>query len=207
MGMSRDVPSLVRLDDVQGAGFPMGAEPLVAVDLVDTLVTVADPPIDLIADPVQASKWWGLQAGRLPVGPEPDPTATRRLRTAIRDLFDAHLEHRDPRVGSIDDLNAFAAAAPVSLRLDGRGQDMHAQTRWHTEFGGNAALAAVAAEAIALLGDPSRRDTLRRCANPNCSMLFLARTTRRLWCTANICGNRTRVARHHQRSRTESGGE
>ena len=206
MGMRRDARAPLRLEDLQDAGFPMGAEPLVALDLADTLVTVADPPIDLIADPAQASRWWRLQAGRVPVGPQPDPAATRRLRSAIRDLFDAHLEHREPAATSIDDLNAVAASAPASLRLGGRGQDMHAQTRWHTEFGGNAALAAVAAEAIALLGDPDRRDTLRRCANPNCSMLFLARTTRRLWCTANICGNRARVARHHQRSRTGSGG-
>src|SRR5271166_1536820 len=170
MGMSTgEGPSL---RDMQGAGFPMGAEPLVALDLADTLVTVTDPPTDLIADPAQASRWWRLQAGRLPDGPEPDPASTRRLRAAIRDLFDAHLEHRAPRETSLDD--------------------------------GNAALAAVAQQAIALICDASRRDTLRRCANPNCSMLFLAHTRRRLWCTANICGNRARVARHYHRTHTGS---
>ena len=71
----RPVPPL-RLAEMQGAGFPMGAEPLVALDLVDTIITVADPPIDLIADPAQASKWWHLQAGRLPDGP---PPTLRRL--------------------------------------------------------------------------------------------------------------------------------
>jgi len=192
------------LGDMQAAGFPMGAEPLVALDLADTLVTVVDPPIDLIADPAQASRWWGLQAGRLPDCPEPDAASTRRLRAAIRDLFDAHLEHRAPRETSIDDINAAAAAAPVSPRIAGRGKDLHADTRWHTEFGGNPALAAVAAEAIALICDSARRDMLRRCANPGCSMLFVAQSARRLWCTANICGNRARVARHYQRTQTKS---
>ncbi|HME79811.1 MAG TPA: ABATE domain-containing protein [Mycobacterium sp.] len=202
MGMSTgEGPSL---RDMQGAGFPMGAEPLVALDLADTLVTVTDPPTDLIADPAQASRWWRLQAGRLPDGPEPDPASTRRLRAAIRDLFDAHLEHRAPRETSLDDINAAAASAPVSPRIAGRGDDMRADARWHTEFGGNAALAAVAQQAIALICDASRRDTLRRCANPNCSMLFLAHTRRRLWCTANICGNRARVARHYHRTHTGS---
>jgi predicted RNA-binding Zn ribbon-like protein len=41
---------------------------------------------------------------------------------------------------------------------------------------------------------------LRRCANPTCSMLFVAPNARRIWCTANICGNRTRVARHYERT-------
>jgi predicted RNA-binding Zn ribbon-like protein len=49
-------------------------------------------------------------------------------------------------------------------------------------------------------------DRLRRCANPACSMLFLADTTRRQWCTPNLCGNRARVARHYRRSRTPNGG-
>ena len=104
--------------------------------------------------------------------------ATRRLRAAVRDLFDAYLAQREPAATSIEDINAVAASAPVSLRIGGPGHDLQAQTRWHTELGGNAALAAVATEAITLIGQPGRRDMLRRCANPNCSMLFLAQTTR-----------------------------
>jgi predicted RNA-binding Zn ribbon-like protein len=205
MSISKRGAPPVRLAELQGEGFPMGAEPLVALDLVDTIITVADPPIDLMADPAQAATWWHLQASRLPDGPPPDLAATRRLRTAIRDLFDAQLEHREPRATSIEDVNAAAAAAPISLRLGGDANTLHTETRWHTELGGNAALAAVATEAITLLTQPDQRKMLRRCANPNCSMLFLAQTTRRQWCTQNICGNRTRVARHYQRTRLQPG--
>lgn len=193
------------LDELQAAGFPMGAEPCIALDLVDTLVTVTEPVTDLIGEPARAMAWWRLQAGRLPAGPTPDQLATRRLRYAIRDLFDSYLEHRQPQQTSIEDINAAAASVPQSQRLVLQGDRFTGQTRWHTQYGGNAALAAVADDAIAVITDSARQHALRRCANPNCSMLFLATNPRRVWCTANICGNRARVARHYERTRPAPG--
>jgi predicted RNA-binding Zn ribbon-like protein len=192
------------LDQLQAAGFPMGAEPSIALDLVDTLITVTEPATDLIAEPAQAARWWQLQAGRLPPGPTPDPVATRRLRSAIRDLLDSHLEHRQPQPTSIEDINAAAASVPMTPRLALEGKQLSRQTRCHTEYGGNAALATIAGDAIALITDPDKRQALRRCANANCSMLFLATNKRRVWCTANICGNRARVARHYERTHPAS---
>ena len=186
---------------MQRAGFPVGGEPLVALDLVDTVMLVTDPPTDLFGSPDKVAEWWTLQAPRLPAGPTPDLVATRRLRAAIRDLFDAHLEGRAPQPTSVSDVNAAVAAAPTSLRLVNPGDGpAWTETRWHTEHGGNASLAAIAREAIDLLSHPERLERLRRCANPTCSMLFLAENKRRQWCTANICGNRTRVARHYERT-------
>ncbi|SNT65910.1 Conserved protein containing a Zn-ribbon-like motif, possibly RNA-binding [Asanoa hainanensis] len=190
----------ISLAEVQAAGFPMGGEPVVALDLVDTKMLVTNPPQDLIADPAAVEAWWRLQSSRLPAGPTPDLAGTQRLRTAIRDLFDAHLEGRRPGPGSLDEVNAVAAAVPTSLRLVGVDGGYREETDWHTEHGGNAALAATARGAIELLADEQRLARLRRCANPACSMLFLAETTRRQWCTPNICGNRTRVARHYART-------
>ena len=197
MSVSDGPPSLQLL---QQAGFPMGGEPSVALDLVDTLVTVTDPATDLIADPAQFQRWWELQAARLPAACEPavpDVTATRRLRHAIREAFDAHLAAKAPLMTSVDDINAAAAAAPTSTRLELRDNTLHRSTRWHSEHGGHPALAAIAEDAIAVLTDDQLRGQLRRCANPACSMLFLATNPRRTWCTANICGNRTRAHRHY----------
>lgn len=194
----------VSLDDLQAAGFPMGAESSVALDLADTLVTATEPATDLIGEPDRAALWWQLQAVRLPAGPSPDLVTTRRVRNAIRDLFDSHLEHRQPRPTSIEDINATTAAAPQSSRLDFHSDHLIALTRWHTEYGGNAVLAAVAEDAIRVITDPQTQEALRRCANPNCSMLFLATNQRRMWCTANICGNRARVARHYERTHPAS---
>jgi predicted RNA-binding Zn ribbon-like protein len=188
------------LDAMQSAGFPVGGEPLVALDLADTLMTVNDPPADLIGSLDDRARWWRLQSCRLPAGPVPDAVATRRLRAAIRDVFDAHLEGRDALRTSVDDINATAASVPTSTRLVTTGEGHRSDTRWHTEYGGNAALAAIAREVIELLSTPERLLRLRRCANPECSMVFLAENRRRTWCTANICGNRVRVARHYERT-------
>lgn len=190
------------LDDMQAAGFPMGGEPTVALDLADTLMTVAAPPIDLIGSPEAHDAWWQLEQRRLPPGPAPEPTATRRLRAAVRDVFDARLEQRQPDPVSVEDINAAAATAPVSRRLVMTREGPSGEARWHTEYGGNAALAAVATEAIELMADPALLAMLRRCANPACSMLFLAQNKRRQWCASNVCGNRVRVARHYARGHT-----
>ena len=183
----------------------MGGEPIVALDLADTLMTVATPPVDLIESPEAHDTWWRLELRRLPPGPPPEPTATRRLRAAVRDVFDAHLERRAPDPMSVDDINAAAAAAPVSRRLVMTGEGPRREARWHTEHGGNAALAAVAAGAVQLVGDPEQLELLRRCANPACSMVFLAENKRRKWCSSNVCGNRVRVARHYARGHDDAG--
>ncbi|MEU6341533.1 ABATE domain-containing protein [Streptomyces sp. NPDC046977] len=190
----------VSVEELQAAGFPMGGEPLVALDLADTVMTAAEPPVDLIEPSAAATAWWDIQSRRLPPGPVPAPGATRRLRAAIREVLDAHLEDRPADAAAVDDINAAAAAVPASPRLVLTGDGPRAATRWHTEHGGNAALAAIAGEAITLLGSPDRLRLLRRCANPECSMLFLAENPRRKWCTSNICGNRARVARHYART-------
>jgi predicted RNA-binding Zn ribbon-like protein len=191
----------VRVEELQAAGFPMGGEPLVALDLADTVMTAVRPVTDLIGTPAAAAAWWEIQSRRLPPGPAPDPVATRRLRAAVREAFEAQLEGRAVDPAAVDDINAAASSAPASPRLVTTGEGLRETTRRHTEYGGNAALAVIAGEAIGLLGSPDRLRLLRRCANPECSMLFLAENRRRKWCTGNICGNRTRVARHYERTR------
>jgi predicted RNA-binding Zn ribbon-like protein len=189
------------VDDMLAAGFAMGGERLVALDLVDTLMLAVDPPVDLIETVPRLARWWDLQVDRLPPGPLPDATSVRRLRAAVRDVLDSHLADRTPQATSIEDLNAATAAAPASLRMVQTDDGLRAETRWHTEYGGNAALAMMARETIELMADPERLASLRRCANPNCSMLFLAEHKRRQFCVGSICGNRTRVARHYEKTR------
>jgi predicted RNA-binding Zn ribbon-like protein len=189
------------VEDLLAAGFAMGGERLAALDLVDTHLLAATPPVDLIETPEQLASWWSLQEARLPAGPIPAGIAVRRLRAAVRDVLDSHLAGRTPSATSVDDLNAAVAGAPQSLRMVTSSDGLQAETRWHPEFGGNAALAMMARETIELMTDPARLETLRRCANPNCSMLFLAEHKRRQWCIGSRCGNRTRVARHYEKTR------
>jgi predicted RNA-binding Zn ribbon-like protein len=199
----------IDLEAVQREGFPVGGEPLVALDLVDTQLLAVDPVQDLLEAPDRSAAWWALQSTRLPESATPDSAAVRRLRAAIRDLFGAHLEGRAPRAISVEDVNAAAASVPSSPRLNYvvdvhggfHGATTRVDTRWHTEYGGSVALAFIAREAVDLFGAPDRLAKLRRCANPACSMLFLAETSRRQWCASNVCGNRVRVARHQEKMR------
>lgn len=188
------------MTELQEAGFPMGGEPLAALDLVDTLMTASEPARDLLDDDERTRRWWDLQAARLPDSPQPAGGATLRLRAALRDLFDAQIEGRDARADSVSDVNAFAASVPTSPQLVTTPNGPRVETRWHTEHGGNAILASIAREAIALLADPDQRAKLRRCANPTCSMLFLAENKRRVWCSSTGCGNRARAARHYRKT-------
>lgn len=188
----------------RASGFAIGGEPL-AVDLADTLVTATSPPTDLLANTARNEAFWALQAARLPPGGAvPGVGVTRAVRGAVRELLDAHLERRAPAPSAVETVNRAAAAAPTSRQLttDADGH-LVAGTSWHNEDGQARTFAAVAASVIEVLTGPAA-GRLRRCANPACSMLFVASDARRKWCTQNLCGNRTRVARHYHRHRAHA---
>ncbi len=185
----------------QAAGFVVGGEPL-GVDLADTLITVSDPPTDLLTGTEAVATWWALESGRLPPSAgAASAQATIDLRGALRTLLDAAVAG-DPLPGpALAAVNAAVAAAPTSASL---GPDGSVVKLWHGEDAGAVALAAVAESVVRLLGSPEP-SRLRRCANPACSMLFVATDPRRQFCTQNVCGNRVRVARHYRRHRGEAG--
>jgi predicted RNA-binding Zn ribbon-like protein len=197
-------PTLAQL---QQAGFPIGGEPSIALDLVDTVANAHTTPSDLLAANTEA--WWELQSGRLPESPPPTSAATGSLRNALRDAFEASIDGRlgesrsiGGRLGtdeSIAELNRVAGSAWSTPKLDVENGIVSSREQWQTNRGANPRLATIARDAIALLADPVLRNQLRRCANPTCSMLFLATNPRRVWCASNVCGNRARVARHQQR--------
>jgi predicted RNA-binding Zn ribbon-like protein len=59
------------------------------------------------------------------------------------------------------------------------------------------------AEAMAELLETGDYQLVRRCENPNCTLLFYDRTKshRRRWCSMAICGNRMKVAAFRARQR------
>lgn len=50
-------------------------------------------------------------------------------------------------------------------------------------------------------------DRLRECAEPTCKHFFVDRSkaNARKWCDMNVCGNRVKARRHHQRAKAEAG--
>ena len=118
----------------------------------------------------------------------------RELRAAIRSLLLAAVQARPMPPDAVEALNAASAAAPThpALALD-RVEVV--------ETGPVAArvFAALARSAIEIAGGPER-DRVRSCPAPGCGRFFLATRRGRRWCSP-ACGNRVRVARHHERHR------
>jgi predicted RNA-binding Zn ribbon-like protein len=181
--------------------FAVTGEPIVAVDLINTVAAPGSPAAeDLLAADRDAEAWWRIERPRVPSGDPPDIRALRRLRWALRETIEALIDGRSVSQTAVSDLNFFMESAPVSTRLRPAGTGLRAETQWHGENGGNTRLAFIATQAAEFLSDPAQVRRLRRCANPACLMIFVAVNPRRSWCAPRVCGNRIRVARHYRRA-------
>ena len=181
--------------------FAVIGEPIVAVDLINTVATPGSPAADdLLTADGDAQTWWRIEGTRAPGGDLPDIRALRRLRAALRAMIEALVDGRPVTQGAAADLNFFMLSAPTSTRLLLTETGLRTEIQWHREYGGNPRLAFIATQAAEFLSDPSKVSRLRRCANPGCSMIFIAVNPRRSWCAPGVCGNRVRVARHYSRA-------
>jgi predicted RNA-binding Zn ribbon-like protein len=200
-----EIPNIYNSDMTAAAvgrgRFAVIGEPIVAVDLINTAAapgsSVAD---DLLASDRGVKAWWRVQSARVPGGRPPDVESLRRLRSALAEVIGALIDGRSVPAAAVAELNSFTQSAPASTRLRLTGTGLQVDTRWHEEHGGNPRLAFIAAQAAVFVSDPAQVDRLRRCANPVCSMIFVAVNPRRSWCAPSVCGNRVRVARHHRRT-------
>ena len=182
--------------------FTVVGEPIVAVDLINTVAAPGSATgEDLLSADRGAEAWWCIEAARVPGGDLPDIGALRRLRAALRDLIEALVDDRPVPREAVSGLNFFMRSAPASTRLQLTATGLSAAKYWHREYGGNPRLAFIATQAAEFLSDPLKAGRLRRCANPACSMIFVAVNPRRSWCAPGVCGNRARVARHYRRAR------
>jgi predicted RNA-binding Zn ribbon-like protein len=181
--------------------FAVVGEPIVALDLINTVAAPGSPAAeDLLSADRAAEAWWGIERAPVPGGDLPDIQALCQLRSALRQAIEALVDGRPVPQAAICDLNFFMQSAPASTRLLQTATGLRVEMRWHRERGGNPRLAFIAAQAAEFLSDPSKVSRLRRCANPACSMIFIAVNPRRSWCAPGICGNRARVARHYRRA-------
>ncbi|HEX7340002.1 MAG TPA: ABATE domain-containing protein [Rhodanobacteraceae bacterium] len=182
------------------ACFPLlGESP--SIDLVNTRVIKHGQPVDLLPTTAALYAWRRLQAPGPLWSWRPDADDLAALHT-LRDTLDTLLRTRinggtPPRkavvafnralTGLMPDAHlAWDAAGPrrVSRRMDRATRRQHLVSR-------------LAHDALAILTGPDA-DRLRQCAHPDCILLFIARHPQRRWCSADVCGNRARVARHYQ---------
>jgi predicted RNA-binding Zn ribbon-like protein len=181
--------------------FALIGEPIVAVDLINTVTAPGSSAgDDLLWTDRGAEAWWRLERARVPRADRPDIRALRRLRSALREIIEALIDDRPVPKAAASELNFFTESAPASTRLVLTGAGLRTETCWHADHGGNPRLAFIATQAAEFLSDAAQVRRLRRCANPACSMIFIAVNPRRSWCAPGVCGNRVRVARHHHRA-------
>jgi predicted RNA-binding Zn ribbon-like protein len=182
------------------AVLPLIGEPL-ALDLVNTCPHTPDGPVDLLATRAGLAAWLDAQAERLPSPlTRPSEAEVRRvvaLRGHIATAIDHARRSQRPPQSSLKALTEAQKAAPMWQLLTWNGQAVTSTP----ERAGDAAdrlLADLAYAATDLLTD-HRVTLIRRCAGPDCTVLFLPDNPRRTWCSPTLCGNRVRVARYYQR--------
>lgn len=141
---------------------------------------------------------WLRQEDLLPTQPPKvsDLSRARRLRELLRPVGLAAAVGQAARADEVDELNAVLDQEPrPQLRLD------VAQLSLSPPSTTSAALSRIARHAAEHLTGPEA-GRLRTCDDPECGMLFLDRTGRRRWCSAEICGVRHRVRAHRSRRST-----
>lgn len=133
------------------------------------------------------------------------------LRQAVRALFAlavspappsrADADRLLPADQALDRLNSAAAGEPVAPQLVWhRGEAPSVRLLSTEDDPGVRIVAALARAAVDFLAGP-QRELLRACTAPRCVRYFVKGHGRQEWCKP-ACGNRARVARHYQRTRT-----
>ena len=124
------------------------------------------------------------------VGEVDDPGARKdlaRLRALLRDVLEQYAAGRPMTAAVQRRLEAEMNRAPVQLRMD--GSHRRSGRDW------DIVLAEIAGSAAALMADGR---TVKVCANPNCSWMFVdeSRPRTRRWCNTGVCGSLNNVRRY-----------
>jgi predicted RNA-binding Zn ribbon-like protein len=187
---------------VTGTGAPLppapGEDISVALALVNSLGGGPGGPLDQLATPTEVARWMrssGLGSVTSAHVSPADIAALAELRDAIRELFTASADEREPDVTAVSLVNADARlvlGAPALRWLAGPPQQ-----RWQAEQPDTAAnaLALIARDAIEIVCGPLG-PVIHHCEAHGCARIFFRTHGRRRWCS-NTCGDRVRVARHY----------
>jgi predicted RNA-binding Zn ribbon-like protein len=183
--------------------FPLIGEPL-SIDLVNTRICRDGSEIDLLDAPAALTAWLAAEASRHPwsgAAAASDLQAVRALRDAIAVLFSTRRSGVPPPRAALRAINKILSTSASTTKLvwtSAAGPRVRVQAAMSKR---DALLHALALDAVGILTGPQAR-LLRTCEHPDCVLQFLAHNPRRRWCSAAVCGNRARVARHYLRQRT-----
>ncbi|MDH6456308.1 MULTISPECIES: ABATE domain-containing protein [unclassified Streptomyces] len=173
---------------------------------------------DDLSDPAGLTAWVRERADALPgcsdfAADEATLGAVRDLRAAVRALFARAVRPGEPSPAdaarllpvpeALTRLNTAAARTPTVPVLHW-SDDAEPVVNRQPSPRGTDLTAELAQAAIAFLSGADRR-RLRACHAPRCVRYFLKDHPRQEWCKPS-CGNRARVARHHERHRKQGEG-
>lgn len=120
-----------------------------------------------------------------------------KLRGVLRPVMDAYAAGKVLSPALRRSLELEANRAPVTLRLR-RIEGADQLTLEHDGEEWDVVSSEIAANAARLIAE---RATVKECANPSCSWMFLDQTKAhsRRWCNVSICGSLVNVRRHRSR--------
>ncbi|PWI13493.1 hypothetical protein DI272_04610 [Streptomyces sp. Act143] len=191
---------------------PISGDARLALDLALTVRHDGHGGVaDDLSDPAGLTTWVQAHPGTVPPGftaGDAELAAVRELRAAVRALFaravrpgapsPADAARLMPVPAAVDLLNTAAARTPTVPVLHW-AEDTEPVVTHRASDGADDLTAVLARAAIAFLAGPERH-RLRACHGPRCVRYFLKEHPRQEWCKPS-CGNRARVARHHERHR------
>src|SRR5579863_8214906 len=187
--------------------FPLIGAPL-ALDLVNTRPHTLDGPVDLLATRSGLQTWIDAQTKRLTHPPTHVSEVEVRRVVALRDHIATAIDHarrgKRPPPSSLKALTDAQKATPTWQLLSWDGRAVTATPQRNGDAV-DRLLADLACAATDLLTDP-RVTSIRKCAGPDCTLLFLPDNPRRQWCSPTLCGNRVRVARYYERHSKQGRG-
>jgi predicted RNA-binding Zn ribbon-like protein len=184
------------------------------LDFINTLENERNGPVDHVPTAPAALTW--LQAHDLlhsatlddllaraaddPAFADQVMRRLRKVRSGLRELVDATVEHRPPDPAALRDVNRALRTQYVYELIpasDGISLDHR-----HEGDPVDGALARLS-ETIARELTQGESERLRICANDECRWVFYDTSAagRRKWCDMATCGNRAKVARHRARQK------
>lgn len=185
-------------------GSPLLGEPL-AIEFVNTVHAQRGRTLDALTGRGQLARWFldhrEQLATRMPEGnlhqiDERDLNYARSLRDAVRALVAARVHERAPDPFDLTELNRACGLASRWPTLHWEPGSSPSVRVFQTGTPVVHAFVEIAYSAVDLLTNFG--DKLRACQGPGCVLFFYGAHPRREWCSA-ACGNRARVARHHER--------
>jgi predicted RNA-binding Zn ribbon-like protein len=147
--------------------------------------------------------WLHAQAEKEPLMAQTVLARAINLRQAVRDIFSAVAEEREPPAEDLSYLNADLAASLPNARVEATADGF----AW--SWSGRAldsVLWPISRAAADLLTSAPERRKVRQCGAGDCEWLFLdsSKNRSRQWCSMQSCGNREKARRHYQRVRARA---